>query len=243
MTASKIILRWKGDMRIHCIIHDEFELPGYYATWCSKKGFEMKFVHVKKPCAFPAHTDYDALLLMGGTQNAKKLHQYPYLINELAFIKQAIEYNKKIIGVCLGAQLLGECYGAKTEKSPHREIGVFPVTLTNAGKNDPLFRHFPNIFLSGHWHDDMPGLPSSTTILAESAGCPRQIVKYSDSVYGLQCHLEFTKSCVTALLNSCNNQLKSRTYVQSPQEILSNDYNEVNKNLHIFLEHFLCNEQ
>ena len=27
--------------------------------------------------------------------------------------------------------------------------------------------------------------------MASSEGCPRQIVKYSDRVYGFQCHMEF----------------------------------------------------
>ncbi len=50
--------------------------------------------------------------------------------------KKCIEANKAIIGVCLGAQLIGEALGAPYEHSPEKEIGSFPITLTEEGKNE-----------------------------------------------------------------------------------------------------------
>ncbi len=50
--------------------------------------------------------------------------------------------------------------------------------LTDTGENDPFLKSFPSVFDAGEWHNDMPGLKEGAEILAESDGCPRQIVRY-----------------------------------------------------------------
>jgi GMP synthase (glutamine-hydrolysing) len=67
---------------------------------------------------------------------------------------------------CLGAQLIGEALGAKTERSPEKETGVYPIELTAAGTRDPLLRGLPGTFPAIHWHNDMPGLTDDTAVLA-----------------------------------------------------------------------------
>jgi GMP synthase (glutamine-hydrolysing) len=48
----------------------------------------------------------------------------------------------------------------------------------------------PKSFEAFHFHAEMSGLPMGSVVLAESAGCPRQIVRFARLAYGLQCHLE-----------------------------------------------------
>ena len=91
----------------------------------------------------------------------------------------------------------------------------------------------------GHWHNDMPGLENDNQILAFSKGCPRQIVKYSNIVYGFQCHMELTKEVVKELIDSEKDLLnlsKTHPLVQSPEEILDFDYSEMNEKLYVFLD-------
>jgi len=105
-----------------------------------------------------------------------------------------------IVGVCLGAQVVGEALGAPAEPSPHPEVGAFPVTLTADGRKHPFLAGVEPTFLAGHWHRDMPGLTAAAVVLATSAGCPRQIVAYGRHVYGLQLHLELTSGRCRAKL-------------------------------------------
>lgn len=120
-------------------------------------------------------------------------------VAEIALIQEFITADKPIIGVCLGAQLLGEAYGAKVEHSPEKEIGNFSIVLTGSGLADERLKTFGQGLTVGHWHGDMPGLTETSEVLAVSKGRLRQIVKYSDKHYAFQCHLEFSKPLVEAL--------------------------------------------
>lgn len=226
-------------MRVHCIIHADFETPGYYETWAQKNGLDCTITHIAKNEPLPSVDDFDILLCMGGPQSPLQIEQYPYLSDEIALIKQAVAQDKKVLGVCLGAQLIAESYGAKTEKSPHKEVGVFPLSLTEEGKADPFIQHFPEQFHSAHWHNDMPGIPPQAKILAHSEGCPRQIVCFSPKVYGFQCHLELSQERISWLIAHCPGDLSPARYVQEPEAILAQDYNAINQHLELFLQKFI----
>ena len=85
----------------------------------------------------------------------------------------------------------------------------------------------------------MPGLTSTAKIIAFSAGCPRQIVEYSKLVYGLQCHMELTHEVVELLIQHSVaelDQAHNYKFVNSREELRNHDYQEMNKNLFIFLD-------
>ena len=151
-------------------------------------------------------------------------------------IKDSISKSKLILGFCLGAQLIGEAFRAKTPKSPQKEVGVFPITLTNEGLKNALFEGFPSSFPVIHWHNDMPGETLTSQILAASPGCPKQIIQYSDSIYGFQCHLEITKEGIRELIDACPQDLISSPYTQSREELLMNDYASIHEKLFLILD-------
>lgn len=72
----------------------------------------------------------------------------------------------------------------------------------------------------GHWHNDMPGLVHDANIIAYSEGCPRQIIAYSNLVYGFQCHMEFTPEVIELLIINSEKDLDHATqfrFVESPE--------------------------
>lgn len=228
-------------MKIQCILHADFEQAGHYAIWAAHRQIQVTQTHVFLGEGLPDITAFDMLLVMGGPQSPQETEQYPYLKDEIALIKQAVDAGKYVVGVCLGAQLIAESYGAATARSPHREIGVFPLTLTPEGKAHRLFSHFPETFDSAHWHNDMPGLPENAVVLAESAGCPRQIIQFAPKVFGFQCHLEFNTSSVAALIDNCPKDLKPNTYVQTKEAISTYNYSVMNQHLSQFLDKLVAN--
>ncbi|WP_296402231.1 hypothetical protein [Psychrobacter sp.] len=80
---------------------------------------------------------------MGGPMGVYDEAQYPWLVAEKQFIKQSIAAVKTVIGVCLGAQLIAECLGAKVAPSGVREIGWMPIELTKKDKKHPLLQDLP----------------------------------------------------------------------------------------------------
>lgn len=142
--------------------------------------------------------------------------------------------------------MLGEALGAAHGHSPEKEIGNFPITLTGAGKGNALVAHFGDKLEVGHWHNDMPGLTAQAKILAVSEGCPRQIVEYSDLVYGFQCHMEFTTEVVERLIAASGDELAvavDRRFVQQPAMLRTNAYEEMNLKLFEFLDKLVAQYQ
>lgn len=230
-------------MNVHFIQHEVFEAPGAYLTWAREKRLNISFSKVYAHHTVPDTADsIDCLIIMGGPQSpstTKEACPYFDAHAEIALIQKCIRAGKVVIGVCLGAQLIGVALGAKVERSPEKEIGVFPIQLTEDGINDEKTAHFGSSLLVGHWHADMPGLTTRSKILATSTGCPRQIVAYSELVYGFQCHMEFTPEVIKGLIAEEQDFLTNNTvykYVQKPDEIRSYDYTEMNNKLYQFLD-------
>ncbi len=230
-------------MKLHIIMHESFEVPGAVEIWARNKKHGIKNTKLYDGDIFPKTMDFDFLIVMGGPQSpATTKKECPHFdaVQEIEFIKQAINKGKIVLGVCLGAQMIGEALGAKFDHSPNKEIGVYELELTQDASKDPIFSKFPKKFLVGHWHGDMPGLTKDSKLLAKSKGCPRQIVKYSEKVYGFQCHFEFTPESVEGMIKNCGHDLKELNglpYVQSADQLRKQNYDSINKLLFKFLDY------
>lgn len=225
-------------MKILFVLHAAFEKPGCIETWASKKGHTIEKSSPYRGETLPEIDKFDFLVVMGGPQSPLEIDKAPYLNDEIALIKKAIQQNKKIIGVCLGAQLIGEALGAKTERSPHREIGMHLVELLDDAKDDPVFSQFPKKFDVMHWHSDMPGIAENAVLLAKSEGCPRQAFRYGDRIYGFQCHFEFTKELISGMIDNCVADLVTPgKYISSVKELLEADCSQINSRMESVLNY------
>lgn len=224
-------------MKILFVTHASFEMPGSIETWANNHNHETHEVRPYKGETLPSIDSYDFLVIMGGPQSPLAMDEYPYLRDEIELVKQAIKLNKRIVGVCLGAQLIAEALGAKTERSPNREIGMYRVDLLDSADSDPVFKHFPKQFAVMHWHSDMPGIADGAILLAKSEGCPRQAFRYGDRIYGFQCHFELTRELVEKMIPHSANDLKPAKYVMSPEELMAVDYSEINAQMASVLDY------
>lgn len=235
-------------MKILYLLHAPFELPGAIESWAANKGFSQTYVSPYLGEKVRSHGDFNMIVAMGGPQSPLELDKDPYLKDEIVLIRNALKAKIPVLGFCLGAQLIGEALGAKTERSPFKEVGVFPIELTEEGIKDPLFPQESKEFLVSHWHNDMPGLTKEAVILAKSQGCPRQVVRYAPYAYGFQCHPEITKQIAELLIRNCEEDLqidakdplgKKSRFVQSPEKILSHDFYAINQSMHRILDNFI----
>jgi GMP synthase-like glutamine amidotransferase len=144
----------------------------------------------------------------------------PWLVQEKRFIRQAIEADKAVLGVCLGAQLIAGAMGARVYPNREKEIGWFPVTSVQAGAARSVFA-FPPEAPAFHWHGETFDLPAGAVHLARSAACENQAFQIGRRVIGLQFHLETTPESARDLAANCGSELVPSRYVQSEEEILA----------------------
>ncbi|MBN2706378.1 MAG: gamma-glutamyl-gamma-aminobutyrate hydrolase family protein [Deltaproteobacteria bacterium] len=231
-------------MKLHIIVHESFEAPAALADWAASRHHDIEYTRLYLNQSLPEDVDaFDFLVVMGGPQSpATTPAECAYFAagKEIALIRKAVARGKLVLGICLGAQLLGEAFGAGFAPSPNREIGVFALSLTESGRKDPVFSTFPEQFMVGHWHGDMPGLTAAAEVLACSAGCPRQVIRYTPRVYGFQCHFEFTPAAIEVMIEHCAAELekyKSLPYVQDASALRNSRYEEMNAYLFRFLDY------
>src|SRR3990170_1938316 len=150
--------------------------------------------------------DISGLIILGGPMNVYETDQYLFLEMEDRLIKQAIERDVPILGICLGAQLIAKALGAKVIKNKEKEIGWYPLKITEEGSKDRLFKHFNSEETVFQWHGDTFEIPEGGVHLAESSLCTNQAFRYGHNVYGLQFHIEVTPEMILEWLNVPKNQ-------------------------------------
>ena len=227
-------------MKVHFIQQDPWVTPGEYLSWAERNGWEATYTRCWRHEAIPQRADADLLVVLGGHQNPATTRaecDYFDAAAQCALIRSYVKEGRMVVGVCLGAQLVGEALGAAYGHSPEKEIGPVKARLTTEGRTDPFLKAFPDAFDAGEWHNDMPGLTLDAAILAESDGCPRQIVRYGRYVYGFQAHMEFTREIVAAGIADAGGEIRERgRFVQSAAELLAWDYTGMNRLLSAFLD-------
>jgi GMP synthase-like glutamine amidotransferase len=184
-------------MRVIVVMHVESEGPGSLGTFLESVGAEIVTARLYAGDHLPADlSGFDAVVSMGGPMNVYEEDQYPFLKEETAFLKQAVEADVPALGICLGAQMIAKAAGAKVTKSPNKEIGWGEVTLTNSGQEDSSFKGLPATLEVLQWHGDMFHIPANGVLLASSKDCPHQAFRYRNAL-GLQFHLEVTEEIVS----------------------------------------------
>jgi GMP synthase (glutamine-hydrolysing) len=204
-------------MRIHSLEHQPAEGPAKIADWAADRGHTLTRTALYAAESPPALEAFDLLVIMGGGMNIYQHRDYPWLVQEKEFLRQAIAAGKPILGICLGAQLLADVLGGKVYQNPEKEIGWFPVRFLD--RTEP-FAAFPETMNVMHWHGDTFDLPPGSRLVAKSDGCPRQAFVWGDCVVGLQFHLEMGAVNVADLATVSAADLTPGHYVQSAAQLV-----------------------
>lgn len=224
-------------MNVHYLQHVPFEGLGSMETWFKNQGHSLTVTHLYKNEELPSIEGIDWLIVMGGPMGVEDQAIYPWLTEEKAFIKQAIDQNKIVLGICLGAQLIADVLGAYIVKNSFREIGWFPIQLSKKAKITKLGAVLPDKFDVFHWHGDTFAIPDHAIPLASSEACLNQGFILNEKVIGLQFHLETTATSALDLTIHCKNELDNSQYVQTAEEILEKPerFGDINKIMGVIL--------
>lgn len=209
-------------MRVHWLQHADFEDLGCIGPWLTERGHAVRGTALYAGAALPAVEDFDVLIVMGGPMNIYEHAEHPWLAAEKALIRAAITAGRRVLGICLGAQLIADVLGGPVRRNADTEIGWFPLRLTPEGRAHPLFAGLPDVFTGFHWHGDTYALPPGAVRLAESAACAQQAYAFDGSrVLGLQFHLEVTQANAREWFR--HESVTPAAFVQAPERILADE--------------------
>ena len=209
-------------MRIHYLQHEPFEDLANIAVWAAVHHHSLSGTHLYKGSALPDHDTYDFLIILGGGMNIYEEDQFPWLSREKSFIESAINQQKLVLGICLGAQLIAAVLGGTVSRNHHKEIGWFPVQMIPRARSSNAWSVFPGSFMAFHWHGDTFSLPPKTEHICSSSACQNQAFDYDHGrVVGLQVDIESNTVSIENLTTNCVQELVGAPYIQSIEAITS----------------------
>ena len=146
--------------------------------------------------------------------------EFPWIEQEIEFIRQTILSGKVVIGICLGSQLVASALGARVYKNVEPEMGFWPVTFLPAAAKDKVFRHFPSSLTVMHVHFDIFGLPENATAMATNEVTPFQAFRYGENVFAFQFHFEISPQNAAGFIKEVSPELVEGKYSQTAEQML-----------------------
>jgi GMP synthase-like glutamine amidotransferase len=227
-------------MRIHYFIHVPEEVPAAISHWAQAKCFVESYTRFYLGELPPHPNAFDMLVIMGGPMNIYEHDIYSWLVAEKQYIGQCIAANKKVLGICLGAQLLADVLGGKVTRNAETEIGWFPVSKTDGGETNDLLKGITFDCPVLHWHGDTFSIPNGAVHLLKSEACSNQAFLFGSNVLALQFHFEMIPETVESITELDRASLVKSTWVMSEDEIKSGviHYQPNNRILFTLLDRF-----
>jgi len=177
------------------------EGPGSIEDFLRKEKITYTIVELGSGETPPTLEKFNTLVILGGPMGVYEMEKYPHLLAGSRIIREALNRDMNVLGICLGSQMIAYCLGAEVNAGPEKEIGWHHIELTGEGLKDPLMRKLaihPRVgdfwrkFMVFHWHGDTFDLPPGAVLLASSRLYKNQVFRFGSKVYAFQFHIEVT---------------------------------------------------
>jgi len=178
-------------MKIAVFQHEPAEPLGYLEQVFSGHNVPFEYIRLCDTGEVP-RTDATHLVFMGGPMSVNDEREFPYLKQEKELIRKSAKNRQKVLGICLGAQLIASAFGAPvyhyvTETGWHELAKVPESTGILAG--------FPEKFHVFQLHGDTFAIPYSGKLLCTGRQVRNQGFSTGNCL-GLQFHLEMTAEII-----------------------------------------------
>jgi GMP synthase-like glutamine amidotransferase len=204
-------------VKIKILQHGRLDGTANICCWLKNKGHEFSITHLYKGDKLQHGEEFDFLIALGGPMNVDQEDKYPWLKEEKIYIRQAIDDGKKILGICLGGQLIARATGHPVKKNPHMEIGWHKIEII---EKNPFTQHWPKDPTFFHWHEDTFEVPQGAKLIARSTACERQAYILGDNIVGTQFHPEVNYDWIKDCLEG-EERFPDGPHVQQAEEILA----------------------
>ncbi|ABJ76123.1 type 1 glutamine amidotransferase [Leptospira borgpetersenii] len=183
-------------MRSLIVRFKDCEGPGILLDSLKERNYKITYhnAYDSRVRPFPdAHLVFDLVVLLGGPQSVTDPTLVPFFEPWLNLVRYTASMpNRKVIGICLGAQIISKALGGEVrrgEKGP--EVGFYDVQV-----QEPTHLVFDGItsFPAFHLHEDIFSIPQRAKHLLKSEMYSNQMFSFQDRIFGIQCHMEVTAS-------------------------------------------------
>ncbi|MEE9276337.1 MAG: glutamine amidotransferase [bacterium] len=210
-------------MSVAVFQHVEVERLGRLGDALERCGVEHRCFPFHRGAPVPAALDAlgDALVVLGGPMGVYEEASHPWLAAEIRIIGEALREDFPVYGLCLGCQLMARALGARVYPGEgKKEIGWFPIRLTEEAAGDPLHAAEPDTFPVFQWHGDTFDLPAGAVRLASSERYPNQAFRFGRRGYAFQYHLEVGAGDIRTWLDVFGEDAASPRSDADPEAIL-----------------------
>ena len=163
--------------------HVKNEPPGLFGTVFAGQNIPVEYVRLYETNEVPQRTRATHFVFLGGPMSVNDEAELPWLKDEKALIRRAVREHKKVLGICLGAQLIASAHGGKVYKFV-QETGWH---FLNGEPGSVFPEQFPVFQLHGETFE----VPYGGRLLATGPEVRNQAFSIG-SALGLQFHLELT---------------------------------------------------
>ncbi len=161
---------------------------------------------------------YDALFVGGAGDYYVSKRNLPRFDEVIAFFADLTETGRPMFASCFGFHCLVHALGGEIiNDNPNTEVGTYPLTLTDAGAADELFRILPRVFNAQEGHKDRADrLPPGVDNLASSERSPLQAFRIpGQPIWATQFHPELDQE---ANLHRFHHYLRGYSAVLSEED-------------------------
>lgn len=179
------------------IVHQKSSVTGRIGGFLEQLGYALDVRCPLAGHALPGQLDhYAGVMSFGGPMSAND-DNLPGIRAELEWLPRVLQADKPFLGICLGAQLLARCLGAKVTCHAQGlvEIGYYPIVPTGADRQ--LFSKTMHVY---QWHREGFDLPCGAALLAKSDYFGNQAYRIGKNAFGIQFHPEVNQEMMARWL-------------------------------------------
>ena len=171
----------RDKLRALIVQHEEASPGGLIRQWLDERGADVDEFRIDIEERDVDPHQYDLIVSLG-SEFAAFDDSLTFLERESRLLREAVDGDVPVLGVCFGGQLLARVLGGEGFRAPRSEIGWVPVQSSDPGliPEGPWFE----------WHFDSFTLPPGATLIAETDLGPQAYVVGRS--LGVQFHPEVT---------------------------------------------------
>lgn len=174
------------------------DFPQWFERAARLARLRVRVINVAAGDELPPVTGVAGAIITGSA--AMVTERLPWSERTAGWIRDAMDVDLPLFGVCFGHQLMAHALGGRVDYLPGgREIGTQSITLSAAAAGDVAAGTAQATFRAHTTHEQaVLEVPSAAIVLARSARDPHQLLRYGRNAVSSQFHPEFSAEVMRA---------------------------------------------